>query len=184
MDYNEKKTVLWVGRYAYMKKPYLFLDLCNSFPSYHFTIICTKSATLADEYSKLKEDASKLKNLIFIEKVPFLEIQEYFDKAKVFVNTSDFEGYPNTFIQSGAAKTPILSYKVNPDDFINNFNCGFVCNGSFEKMVDNLRVLLEDKDEWKKKSDNVFSYVRKRHQFDVNIKIIKSLISEQFKLTH
>lgn len=170
-----KNSILWVSRYLEMKRPKIFLELAKKFPNENFIIICsTKEKN--NKYKQLILNAKKIKNLKFIEKVPFNEIQKYFNKAKVFVNTSDYEGFPNTFIQAGLGKTPILSLNVNPDNFITKYNCGYFCKGNFDVMVEKLDKLFTDKKDWEEKSNNCYKYVKKNHDINKNIKKFKKII--------
>jgi len=170
-----KNSILWVSRYVEMKRPYLFLELAKKISNENFIIICPIEKK-TNQYKKLVSNAKKIKNLKFIEQVPFNKIQKYFNKAKVFVNTSDYEGFPNTFIQAGIGKTPILSLNVNPDNFINEYNCGYFCDDSFEQMNQKLNQLLINKKDWKEKSENIFRYVKKNHDIKKNIKKLKKVI--------
>jgi glycosyltransferase involved in cell wall biosynthesis len=138
-----RDTILWVGRDADFKKPHRFLDLANSFPGEHFTMVCQ---TLNDDqdYKNLVNRASAVANLQFIRHVPFNQIDTYFQRAKIFVNTSDAEGFPNTFVQACKCGTPILSFNVNPDGFLESNSCGLCCNGDLEKLSYNLRFMLEN----------------------------------------
>ncbi|MFM8719787.1 MAG: glycosyltransferase, partial [Chthoniobacterales bacterium] len=99
------KTVdlLWVARCEDVKRPELFLDLAESFPSARCRMICAPhdSALLA----KVKSRSSSLANVEFVEGVAYREIQGEFERAKVFVNTSSHEGVPNTFIHAGLGRT-------------------------------------------------------------------------------
>ena len=85
-----------------------------------------------------------LQNLTFSGKVLFGEIGGYFQKAKILVNTSDSEGFPNTFVQAAAAGTAILSYTVNPDEFLTRYNCGISCLADMDKLRQGLAFLLEN----------------------------------------
>ena len=82
-----------------------------------------------DYAEKIYTTASKIKNIKIIDFVDFHKIDEYFKKARVFVNSSIEEGFPNTFIQACKNKTPIVSLDVNPDNFIDNHEVGVFCNG-------------------------------------------------------
>jgi glycosyltransferase involved in cell wall biosynthesis len=143
-DSGPRDSVLWAGRSEDVKKPGLFIDLAARLPAYKFIMICQR-ATIDVGYEKLKEQAAHLKNIEFIEHVPFDKMAEYFRRAAVLVNTSDSEGFPNAFIQACAAGSAILSLNVNPDGFLEKFNCGLCCRGNFDKMAALLKAMLENK---------------------------------------
>jgi glycosyltransferase involved in cell wall biosynthesis len=171
-----KNSILWVSRFDTMKNPYLFLELAKKIPQEKFVMICPK-ALMFKEWKELENASKEISNLEFIEKVPFEEIQKYFDEAKVFVNTSDFEGYPNTFIQAGKGKTPILSFIVNPDNFISQYNCGYACEGDFEIMLEKLHFLLDNQEGWNSKSEAIFEYIKSQHDIGNAIPKLKIYIN-------
>jgi glycosyltransferase involved in cell wall biosynthesis len=139
---TEKDCILWVGRTVEFKKPKLFLELAKKFPAEKFVMIC-QQATGDDRYEEFVAVAETIDNLQFHRRVDFHRIDEYFARAKVLVNTSDTEGFPNTFIQACKAATPILSLNVNPDDFLDKYGCGVCCDGDMDKMTEQLKVLAE-----------------------------------------
>lgn len=134
-----EKTVdlLWVARCQPIKRPHLFLDLVEKFPDLKCRMICPRE----DEelWKSVNVRAETIPNLEFIERVPYHEIQERYDAAKIFVNTSTYEGWPNSFIQSGLGSTAILSLSVKPDTLFEDYPLGFLAEGNFEAMVSWLR---------------------------------------------
>ncbi len=132
-----RNTILWVGRSAHVKRPDLFLRIAEERPDLCFKMVCQQSSDNTD-YGRLIAKAKTITNLEFVPYVPFNQIEKYFLNAKILVNTSDFEGFPNTFIQACKCGTPILSLNVNPDDFLNKYKCGLCAKGdlqSFKKML-------------------------------------------------
>jgi len=117
--------ILWVGRRVKWKRPDLVLDLAEEFDSEDFVVISPKKSGNRKFYHRIEERASRINNVELIERVPRDQIQKYFDCAKIFINTSEAEGFPNTFIEAGKGSTPILSYKVDPDSFIELKNAVF-----------------------------------------------------------
>jgi glycosyltransferase involved in cell wall biosynthesis len=171
---SSRDTILWVGRSAAIKKPDLFIELAKEIPDEKFTMICQQA--MGDKnYDKLLAKAKTAGNLEFIERVRFDEIDGYFQRAKVFVNTSDAEGFPNTFIQAGRCATPILSLNVNPDDFLDKYECGVSCNGRFDRFVDSLRFML-DEGRYIEIGNKTRSYVEQNHDIKNIAEVYKSLL--------
>jgi glycosyltransferase involved in cell wall biosynthesis len=139
---TQKNTVLWVGRCQEFKRPDLFLELAKSCPDRKFVMICPKGSE-ENDYETFVAQAQSIENLEFIRHCPFHKVDEYFQQARVFVSTSDSEGFPNTFVQACKAATPIISLNVNPDSFLDNYECGICCGGDMEKMKEQLKVLME-----------------------------------------
>ena len=135
-------TILWAARSTSFKRPELFLKLANQMPDKHFTMICPR-ATDDDRYDELVEKAKKIKNLDFIPGVPFCELEDYFERAKVFISTSESEGFPNTYIHACKCAAPILTLKVNPDNFISRYQCGMCADDDWDRFCEMLNTLLE-----------------------------------------
>lgn len=161
--------ILWVGRRVDWKNPELFLDLAETFDSEKYVMICPKTGDNHELHERIEERAAGIENLELIERVPRDEIQEYFDRAKIFVNTSDSEGFPNTFVEAGIGSTPILSYRVNPDNFIEEWECGYSADGNNCKLKIYLRQLIENDEDRRKKGKNCRIYVECNHDIDENI---------------
>lgn len=161
MQQHRRDAILWVGRDAPIKKPERFLELAKTVPNERFIIVCQ---TLNNDryYTNLITEAGKIPNLQFIRHVPFNQIDAYFQRAKVFVNTSDAEGFPNTFIQACKCGTAILSFAVNPDGFLDAHACGLCCNGDSRRLTYNLKVMLEN-DKYMELGANARRYVEEHH---------------------
>ncbi|MCE5185488.1 MAG: glycosyltransferase family 4 protein [Planctomycetaceae bacterium] len=142
-DSGAKTSVLWVARSVAFKRPELFLKLARQCPDIAFTMICQRG-TDDKRYGELVKEAQTIGNLTFIERVPFGEVGKYFEAARVFVNTSDSEGFPNTFVQAANAGAAILSLNVNPDDFLSRHRCGFCAGGDWKVLVETLKMWLAD----------------------------------------
>ncbi len=173
-----REYVLWVARCEKWKRPEIFLDIVAANQDVSFLMICPKQKHAEVYFYEIKERAKFFSNLIFIDFVPFRNIQAYFDKAKVFVNTSDFEGFTYTLIQSGLARTPVVYLNVNPDEVITKNRLGYVAGGDKEEMSDQIRILLDDEKDWSEKSENIFEYANKNHDIVIVGKKWKEVLEE------
>jgi len=169
--------ILWVGRSESWKRPELFLELAKIMPLEQFVMICAPSTDHPELSEDLKRVSKTIYNLKFIEFVPFQQINDYFGRAKVFINTSVQEGFPNTFIQAAKNKTPVLSLNVNPDDCITSYNWGFYCNNDFDLLVNNLQKILFDNDLYYQMRENAYRYVQENHDIKVNAEKFLEIIT-------
>jgi glycosyltransferase involved in cell wall biosynthesis len=170
---SDKSHVLWVARCEKWKRPEIFLEIARTLNKVPFMMICPRQRNDVIYFEEIKRKAENLPNVTFVEFVPFKDIQPYFNRAKIFVNTSDFEGFTYTLIQSGLARTPVVYLNVNPDEVITKHDTGYVSGGDKENMIKQIEGLLHNEKDWNKKSENSFEYVKENH--DINI------VGEQWK---
>ena len=175
-DKKEHEVILWVGRSTHLKRPELFIELAQKVPGEKFCMICQK-ATEDNNYSRLLDRARAVKNLQFISHVPFSEIDRYFQQARLIVNTSDTEGFPNVFIQSCQWAVPILSLNVNPDNFLDKYECGVCANGDWELFIDGLKMLLEPENN-SRFGDNGRCYMQNKHDISKIIETYKIIFED------
>lgn len=145
VDFTDKKYILWVARGAKLKRPELFLEMAEKLPEETFVLIMPPAHKAYSFYQYIKSEAERINNVKFIDFVSYFEIQKYYNKAKLFVNTSEYEGFPNAFIQACIGATPILSMKVNPDEFLTKNKIGICCSDDINKAVNFIRSLDEEK---------------------------------------
>lgn len=136
------KTVdfLWVARCQPIKQPHRFLDLAESLPEARCEMICPRED--AALWDTVQARAATLPNVAFHNGVPYREVQAHYDAARVFVNTSTFEGWPNSFIQAGLGEAAILSLQVRPDKIFSDYELGACVNGDQSEFVDTARRWL------------------------------------------
>ena len=176
---KQRDTILWAGRSAKIKKPGLFIDLAETIPDEKFTMICQR-ATGDEKYVQLVARAKQVENLEFIERVDFDEIEGYFQRAKVFVNTSVAEGFPNTFIQACKCGTAVLSLNVNPDGFLDKYKCGVCADGSWDKFINELKMLTEP-GKAEEYGPNGRRYVEENHDIEKIVQQCKTIFIELIK---
>lgn len=165
----ESKSIdlLWVARCHPVKRPHLFLDLAERLPEARCRMICS----IQDEplWQSVSARAQQMRNVEFVETVPYREIQRHFNESNIFVNTSEHEGVPNTFIHSGLGYTAILSLVVDPDGMFQNFQAGVCAAGEFERLVDETVEMLSNPGKLASAQEECARFVREWHENSVNV---------------
>ncbi|MBN1765360.1 MAG: glycosyltransferase family 4 protein [Sedimentisphaerales bacterium] len=171
-----RDTILWVGRSVGFKQAHLFVELARALPDKHFTMICQR-ATDDSNYDTFCRYAQEVDNLEFMDRVPFAQVDRYFQRARIFVNTSRAEGFPNTFIQAGRAGTAILSLTVDPDGMLSEYECGVCCHGDQGHLAEALTSMLEN-DRYLEMGRNARGYVEAHHDVSKIINDYKTIFHQ------
>ena len=161
--------VLWVSTIRKIKQPELFLNLAEAIPEGSFQMVGGAEDNNPALYDNIKEKAYRIPNLHFVGFVPFHEIDKYFEQASIFVNTSEYEGFPNTFIQAWMHYVPVVSLNVDPDALICKNKMG-LHSKKFDQLVEGVKTLLKDKQLREEMSKNARQYVEREHDIK---KIVK-----------
>lgn len=174
-EIKNKKFILWVGRLTSYKRPEIFLELARRLPEERFIIIGALDPNFPKIAKLIKEESHKIKNLIFIPGLPKNEIEKYFIKAKLFILTSESEGFPNVFTEASKTATPTISLKVDPDNLIKRFSLGGVANDNFEELVIIVKKFLSNQNLLEKTAINVYNFAKENFNIEETIKVYKEL---------
>jgi glycosyltransferase involved in cell wall biosynthesis len=95
------------------KRPEWLLEVAKRLPHRNFVMIggiSTRGTRLTPGYYEgIRAAAAALPNVDFKGFLPPEQAEAWFDRARVFLNTSLHEGVPNTFMQSWARGVPTVS---------------------------------------------------------------------------
>ena len=161
-SYQQRDKALWVGKSDQVKRPEILIKLAAQFPDVDFLMVMNPSNR--DVHKQVQQ--TKPDNVEIIEYVHYHQIEKLFSKAFVLINTSEFEGFPNTFLQAGKYGVPVLSMNVDPNGFIQQEACGIVTGGQFDLLVQGMKELLLNPELSDAFSENIMEYVRKYHKLE------------------
>ncbi len=165
----EKNTVLWVGRYTAAKRPHLFPRIAARLPHRRCLMICPGSP------QSFRSAHADLPNLRVLGYVPPEEMAAHFAEARVLVNTSSTEGFPNTFIEAACQGTPIITTVKDPGGYLGRYGHGAVVGDCAEAAatVDNLFDDVATHERW---SSNARRYFEETHELERNFPRLVSLL--------
>lgn len=152
--------VLWVNNLRQFKRPDLLLDLARRLPHLRFCMIGGEQPGFASLYAHIASEAAKLPNLVFAGRVPYHDMARRYASARVFVNTSDSEGFPNSYLQAWIHGTPTVAF-FDPDGVIRAEGLGHAA-GSLLDMEAAIRTLLTDEGHWATSSQRCRDYMARR----------------------
>jgi glycosyltransferase involved in cell wall biosynthesis len=92
-------------------------------------------------YDDVAAAAARLPNVSMLGAVRYADTGALIDRAKIFLNTSSIEGFPNTFLQSWIRGVPVVTF-FDPDGLVQRTPLGRVAK-SVDDMREAIRGLLE-----------------------------------------
>ncbi len=173
---EQRTTVLWVGRTHPLKQPQMFLDLVERLPNERCVMVVMRHPEYQDLMTTIQERAGTLVNLTVYEDVPLSDMDQHFERAKLFINTSTYEGFPNTFVQAAVHGTPILSWMVDPDGVLRQHGIGICAAGSFGRLVAAAGQICSSEELRAKLGDRGHEYATTHHDLSRSASELKALV--------
>jgi len=155
--------VLWVANFKDVKRPELFVDLAASFADrrdLQFIMVGRPSALR--RFAPLMRRIPTVANLRYLGEQPIDKVYELMGSAAIHVNTSSFEGFPNTFIQAWGRGAVVVSIAVDPDGSMESGGIGY-CAGSFERLRSRIADLALAPDRRRAVADRAFAFAQQHH---------------------
>ena len=157
--------ILWVNNLRDFKRPDLALELARRVTRRQVHMVGGPQPGFQALYETTQREAAALPNMTFHGRVPYHDVGDFYDRARVFVNTSDTEGFPNSYLQSWRRGVPVVAF-FDPDGLIRREGLGYAVN-SMEEMQQAVEKLLTDDTEWRRVSDRCRAYMERHHGDDV-----------------
>ena len=159
----------WVGRLVDYKRPHLYAELAATIPEAPFVLIPLRRPDDAAGQAALEQLGSVavgVSNLELRDSVPHAALVEELASAVALVNTSSFEGMPNTFLEAWSQGVPVLTLSFDPDGVIRKRGLGVAADGSWERFVEGARQLWEGRFEREELAQRTRGYVRETHSVE------------------
>ena len=179
--------ILWVGNSMAKKRYEVMVELAILLPDYSFAIAMNK----ADQkrYQEAERRCNEASNIRFLGEVNPVEMESWFGKTKLLVNTSAQEGFPNTYLQAWQRGVPVVSLCIDPDDLVTRHGLGIVVDKHLTHLLEGdehtyakllispITKLLTDDSNYGKLSENVRAYVAENHSESVLVSRLEQILN-------
>jgi glycosyltransferase involved in cell wall biosynthesis len=139
------------------------LDLAEACPDLSFDVVGPQDGK---DYSRdVCKRAKAIANVILHGPVLRRNVPEFYKKAAVVCCTSDFEGFPNTFLEAWSYGLPIVT-TFDPDNLIIERGLGASAK-DISELESGIRALLDSPQRWLKASRAARQYYLQNHTIKV-----------------
>jgi glycosyltransferase involved in cell wall biosynthesis len=107
-------------------------------------------------FEQIKAEAGALPNVRFHGSVPYHDMRDLFERARVLAATSEIEGFPNTYLQAWSHGVPVVGF-LDPENMIANGQLGRAVKTA-EEMGAAVTELLADEAEWAAASQRCLAF--------------------------
>jgi glycosyltransferase involved in cell wall biosynthesis len=156
--------LLWISNIRQVKRPDRILELADRLPEVK---IHMAGGSLPDEenlFRDVKRAAGAKSNVSFHGQLSYWDANELYGRARVLVNTSDVEGFPNSYLQAWIRGVPVVTL-IDPDGVIEREGLG-VAASSAAQIPAAIRHLLSNAAAWRAASDRCRAFMAREHGED------------------
>ncbi len=170
--------VLWCGVLREAKRVEAFIELARRLPNLVFRVVGGPDSTVYSQATAMRLQAltHELPNLRYDGFLPYDAADQRFLQARVFVNTSLNEGFPNTFLQAWSRGVPTLSV-IDVGARFEGQPVGHVC-ADVDAMEKQLLLWSQDAAAWQTASALVRHHFDRCHSADATMAAYLDLFSE------
>lgn len=166
MRTHPPEAFLWAGRVISYKRPLAFVELARAVPEARFWMVGMPQP--GDDAERLLADirraAEELPNLELLDPRPRPEVMSLVARSVAIVNTSEFEGLSNTFLEAWSRGVPALSLSHDPDGLIERWQLGGLAGDSPARLAALAREFWASRDDQHELAERCRSYVLEAHR--------------------
>ena len=156
--------VLWVSNIRRVKRPDRILELAGDLPEVKIHMVGGPLPGEEALFRDVRDTAAVKANLTFHGRLPYPDASDLYGRARMLVNTSDVEGFPNSYLQAWIRGVPVVTL-IDPDRTIEREGLG-VAVSSAAQIPAAVRHLLDDATAWKTASDRCRAFMAREHGED------------------
>lgn len=155
------RRVLWVGRFSRQKRIDRLPAIAKACSDIQFDVVGAGS-NLTKEIATAVEELKRLPNVTLHGFVPYGELPPFYERAALLLCTSDWEGYPNTFMEAWSRGVPVVT-TVDPDGVVARHETGSVCDRDSQRIAMEVKIQMESRETWRASAERARSFYCETH---------------------
>lgn len=156
--------VAWVGRVVPLKRLEWLLDIAERLPQVRFDVVGPPDPETDYTLANFARGRA-LPNVTMHGRIDRDRMPEIYRAASLLCCTSEFEGFPNTFLEAFSHGVPVVS-TVDPDGVINRHGLGGV-GDTIDQVSDRIVRLIDSPSDWQASSRAARAFFQQNHAVDV-----------------
>ncbi len=154
--------VLWAARLARQKRPDRLLKIAAACPELKFDFV---GPLMEPDYAgPIVEQARRMPNVTVHGPADRASMQAFYRNSACLLNTSDYDGFPNTFLEAWSHGLPLIS-TFDPDGIVVRHGLGAIAKDSAGLAVA-LQAVLGDPSRWQTASTAARRYYVEHHTLE------------------
>jgi glycosyltransferase involved in cell wall biosynthesis len=156
--------VLWVANIKRVKRPDRIVEVAAKLSAASIHMVGGHSPGEDGLFQEITHAVARTPNVVFHGRLPYRDANALYGRARVLVNTSDVEGFPNAYLQAWVRGVPVVTL-LDPDGVIEREGLG-VAVRSPDHFSGAISALLADPAAWKAASERCRSFMAREYGED------------------
>jgi glycosyltransferase involved in cell wall biosynthesis len=167
------RRVVWIGRFSHVKRLELMLEVAALLPEIRFEVAGTPEGS--GDYSRtLFARAGMLPNVSICGLIPRYKMAAFYEGALALLCTSEYEGFPNTFLEAWSLGVPVVS-TVEPDRLLSAGGLGST-GQTAEELAAAIHRFAGDEALWLQTSTRCRRHFRDHHTIESSMPQFEQLL--------
>jgi glycosyltransferase involved in cell wall biosynthesis len=177
LDRKQRSYVAWLGNFSPVKNLPMLLQIARKLPKVKFKVAGSLMRTTNREIRDTLKVMEATPNIEVVGRLSRDQVFPFLSQACLLLNTSVLEGFSNTFLESFAVGTPIVTTdRIDPDQIINRQQVGITVPTN-EELPDAILKLMENRN-YQLISSKCVSYVNEYHDVTAICKKLTARLAE------
>jgi glycosyltransferase involved in cell wall biosynthesis len=166
-DYEETNVdAIWIARIRPQKQLHLLLDVVEALPHLQFAVVGGFSPSFDQKMRRdLEHRMQRLENVRFLGAQRFEDVMQLLVHSRILVNTSNWEGFPNTMLEAWSVGVPVVSLQIDPGGVIRREAIGLV-SGTVSRMIGDVERLVQTRSLNREMGQRGLEHVRRAHSLE------------------